>query len=50
MSATGLRIWEREYSYLSYHYHVVLGVDEVSRLTYTVRKAQGTYSFIIPLA
>ena len=47
MSAAALRLREREYSCLSHYYHVVLGVNEVCRLTYTVSEALCARGLII---
>jgi len=47
MSTAGLRLREPEYSCLSHYYHVVLGVNEVGRLTYTVSEALCARGLII---
>jgi len=39
---------EQEYGYLSYHYYVVLGVDEVDRLVHTITEMFGTRGLTIP--
>ena len=48
MSITGHRQREQEYGYLSYLHHVVIGLDEVSRLVHTVTEEFGTRGLTKP--
>ena len=44
MNATGHRHREQEYGHLSYHHHIVLGLDKVHQLVYTVTEELGGVS------
>ena len=48
MTITGPREREQDYGYLSYHRHVVLGLDEVDRLVRTVTEELGTRGLTTP--
>ena len=48
MNSTGHRHREQEYGYLSYHHHIVLGLDEVHRLVHTVTEELGTRGLTTP--
>lgn len=48
MSAAGLFLQEQECGYASHHYYIVLSIDEVGWLTYTISKALGAHGLIVP--
>ena len=48
MSTAGLCLREQECGYTCHRYYVVLGVDEVGRLTYTVSEALGAHGLVLP--